>query len=185
MVRDFLASTIAVVRKSWQALSQCAAAVFPPEPPPSVPYPLVPRVNWSLSSVQESGSLNPDDPIQAALLQTRRRFIAGTLFCPLAKVSSRGVVIVSRITEKGAINAEHMLVLIPFRRESTWKTETAALSRDTTFHGWSSQQHRARFWANRKQCLQIGTQKRPSVEESLSIEGMVRKRPKNGLPGNC
>ncbi len=131
MVRDLFAATIAAVRRSWQALSRCAAVVFPSGPPSNAPYPAVPGLNWSLTSVVKSGSLNPDDPIQATLLDIRQRFIAGSLFSPVAKVASRGVVIVSRITETGAIKAEHILVLIPLDSELNLKNHRTALMAST------------------------------------------------------
>lgn len=100
----------------WATLRRVSAAVrdrFPETPPPQQPYPFQPKVSWSLTSSESPVTLDPNDTIQAVLLENRGRFASGELVAPLAALASRGVTIVTRITETGATPAHHLVIIAP------------------------------------------------------------------------
>jgi hypothetical protein len=114
MVRDLFLDLCAAIGLGWKFLLRCPglAKLFPPKPPTSVSYPLIRSLRWSLTSVVQSGNLDPTDPIQAMIATDRQRFANGELLVSLAEIAARDVSIVARIAEAGAIKAQHMVVLI-------------------------------------------------------------------------
>ena len=120
MGRDLLGCIRAAIAWGWKVIVRCpeVAKLFPPQPPPSVRYPLLPGIEWSLTSAVESGALDLSHPVQAIIAQDRTRFANGRMILQVANVASRNASIVARITETGAIRAQHLVVM--FWSEQEW-----------------------------------------------------------------
>jgi hypothetical protein len=115
MVKGFLAIIDEAVTWGWRRLLGCPgrASLFPADFLRAAPFPFLRAVRWSMASVVMTGALDPGNTMQAMLAENRLRFATGALLLPLAYIAARGVPIVARITETGAINAEHLVCLFP------------------------------------------------------------------------